>query len=279
MAGRPHAAHPENSGWLQQSLLLLRDSVCSRAQPQPAAGRVVREVRMLWRRGRERNRPERNQPRQLWPRSRSARCACRLSFARILDETDLEQLRFSSIEPQDVTEDFVALVASSARLAPHFHVPLQSGSDRILRAMHRWYRTAHYAERVRADTPDAARCRDRRRRDRGIPGRDGRGFSRDDRIHRATSIHLLACLFVFRAPRNRRRRARRCGAPANHSRARPRAAGALARQKSAEFRASQAGRMLRALTLARSWRRLDGSADRKLFEGADRRAASRERVA
>ena len=78
---------------------------------------------------------------------------------RILDETDLEQLRFSSIEPQDVTEDFVALVASSPRLAPHFHVPLQSGSDRILRAMHRWYRAAHYAERVeliRRLLPDAA---------------------------------------------------------------------------------------------------------------------------
>ena len=67
---------------------------------------------------------------------------------RILDETALEQLRFSSIEPQDVTEDFIALVASSPRIARHFHVPLQSGSDRILRAMHRWYRAAHYAERI-----------------------------------------------------------------------------------------------------------------------------------
>src|SRR5208282_1833735 len=78
---------------------------------------------------------------------------------RILGETSLEQLRFSSIEPQDVTEDFVALAASSPRIAPHFHVPLQSGSDRILRAMHRWYRAEHYAERVkliRRLLPDAA---------------------------------------------------------------------------------------------------------------------------
>ncbi len=67
---------------------------------------------------------------------------------RILDETDLDRLRFSSIEPQDVTEDFVLLVASSRRIAPHFHVPLQSGSDSVLQAMHRWYRTAHYAERI-----------------------------------------------------------------------------------------------------------------------------------
>jgi threonylcarbamoyladenosine tRNA methylthiotransferase MtaB len=78
---------------------------------------------------------------------------------RILDETALDQLRFSSIEPQDVTEDFVALVASSPRVARHFHIPLQSGSDAILSAMHRWYRTAHYAERlhrIRGMLPDAA---------------------------------------------------------------------------------------------------------------------------
>ena len=78
---------------------------------------------------------------------------------RILDETDLQQLRFSSIEPQDVTEDFVALVAASPRIARHFHVPLQSGSNRILHAMHRWYRAEHYAERIkriRGTLPDAA---------------------------------------------------------------------------------------------------------------------------
>ena len=78
---------------------------------------------------------------------------------RILDESAIDQVRFSSIEPQDVIEDFVALVASSDRIAPHFHIPLQSGCDRILRAMHRWYRTGHYAERIhliRRRLPDAA---------------------------------------------------------------------------------------------------------------------------
>src|SRR5579862_6514814 len=77
---------------------------------------------------------------------------------RILNETELERLRFSSIEPQDVTEGFVALVAESGRIAHHFHVPLQSGSNRILRAMHRWYRAELYAERmtlIRRLLPDA----------------------------------------------------------------------------------------------------------------------------
>jgi threonylcarbamoyladenosine tRNA methylthiotransferase MtaB len=67
---------------------------------------------------------------------------------RILDETAVERLRVSSIEPLDVTRDLVELFASTDRLAEHFHMPLQSGSDRILAAMHRWYRAEHYARRV-----------------------------------------------------------------------------------------------------------------------------------
>jgi threonylcarbamoyladenosine tRNA methylthiotransferase MtaB len=78
---------------------------------------------------------------------------------RILDDTQLERLRLSSIEPMDVTEDLVALVASTDRIARHFHVPLQSASNRILAAMHRWYRAEHYARRlewISARLPDAA---------------------------------------------------------------------------------------------------------------------------
>src|SRR5262249_39686134 len=67
---------------------------------------------------------------------------------RILDETTVERLRVSSIEPMDVTQDLIELFASTDRLAQHFHMPLQSGSDRILAARHRWYRAEHYARRV-----------------------------------------------------------------------------------------------------------------------------------
>src|SRR6266566_3510947 len=66
----------------------------------------------------------------------------------ILDETSVERLRISSIEPLDVTQDLANLFASTDRIAQHFHMPLQSGSDRILAAMHRWYRAEHYARRV-----------------------------------------------------------------------------------------------------------------------------------
>jgi threonylcarbamoyladenosine tRNA methylthiotransferase MtaB len=73
-------------------------------------------------------------------------------LARLAAETPIERLRLSSIEPMDVTLDLLDLVARTARIAPHFHVPLQSGSDRILAAMHRWYRAAHYEERIRVVT-------------------------------------------------------------------------------------------------------------------------------
>ena len=67
---------------------------------------------------------------------------------RILDETPVERLRVSSIEPLDVSLPLIELIVSSQRLAPHFHMPLQSASNRILAAMHRWYRAEHYARRV-----------------------------------------------------------------------------------------------------------------------------------
>jgi len=82
----------------------------------------------------------------------------------ILSHTALPRLRLSSIEPMDWTPQLLALfrdhsAAPSVRLARHAHLPLQSGSDAILRAMHRRYRPWHYAEKLRSireSIPDAA---------------------------------------------------------------------------------------------------------------------------
>ena len=66
-------------------------------------------------------------------------------------------MRLSSVEPMDFSDDLLGLMASSARIAKHVHAPLQSGSDRVLRRMHRKYRPRHYAERIqkaRALMPD-----------------------------------------------------------------------------------------------------------------------------
>ena len=67
---------------------------------------------------------------------------------RLLAETDTVRLRLSSVEPMDWTDDLLALMASEERIAKHVHMPLQSGSDSILKAMRRRYRSRHYVERV-----------------------------------------------------------------------------------------------------------------------------------
>jgi len=77
----------------------------------------------------------------------------------ILDRTALEKLRISSVEPMDWSDELVGMMADSSRIAKHAHVPLQSGSDRVLRRMHRKYRPWHYREKIetiRAAMPAAA---------------------------------------------------------------------------------------------------------------------------
>src|SRR6266478_4683309 len=67
---------------------------------------------------------------------------------RLLDETPIERLRLSSVEPMDWSDDLLGLVAESPRIAKHVHAPLQSGCDTVLRRMHRKYRPRHYADRI-----------------------------------------------------------------------------------------------------------------------------------
>ncbi len=77
----------------------------------------------------------------------------------ILAQTSLEKLRISSVEPMDWSDELIELVASSPRIAKHAHVPMQSGSDAVLRRMHRKYRPWHYREKIlkiRAAMPHAA---------------------------------------------------------------------------------------------------------------------------
>jgi threonylcarbamoyladenosine tRNA methylthiotransferase MtaB len=77
----------------------------------------------------------------------------------ILAGTSLEKLRISSVEPMDWSDELIELVATSPRIAKHAHVPMQSGSDAVLRRMHRKYRPWHYREKIlkiRAAMPWAA---------------------------------------------------------------------------------------------------------------------------
>lgn len=66
-----------------------------------------------------------------------------------LEDTDgIERFRISSIEPNLLSDDIIRFVASSDKFMPHFHIPLQSGSNKILGAMRRRYKRELYADRI-----------------------------------------------------------------------------------------------------------------------------------
>ena len=60
----------------------------------------------------------------------------------------IERFRISSIEPDLITDDIISFVADSKRFMPHFHIPLQSGSDSVLKLMHRHYDTSLFRDRT-----------------------------------------------------------------------------------------------------------------------------------
>jgi threonylcarbamoyladenosine tRNA methylthiotransferase MtaB len=80
-------------------------------------------------------------------------------LVKALDEVDgIERYRISSIEPNLLTDEIIEWVAGSRRFMPHFHVPLQSGSDQVLSLMRRHYDTALFRakiEKIRSTIPDA----------------------------------------------------------------------------------------------------------------------------
>ena len=80
-------------------------------------------------------------------------------LVRALDEVEgIKRYRISSIEPNLLTDEIIDFCAASKRFMPHFHVPLQCGSDEVLRLMRRRYDTAlfrHKMEKIRQAMPDA----------------------------------------------------------------------------------------------------------------------------
>jgi threonylcarbamoyladenosine tRNA methylthiotransferase MtaB len=169
---------------------------------------------------------------------------------RILDETAVERLRVSSIEPLDVTQDLVNLFAGTDRIAQHFHLPLQSASDSILAAMHRWYRAEHYARRVELihdRLPHAAIGADVIT---GFPGE-----TKDDHAATMAFIERLPFtylhVFSFSERPGTKAAALSNGVPGATIKRRARQLRALGESKAAAFRHSQIGRTLRVLTLRR----------------------------
>lgn len=72
-----------------------------------------------------------------------------LELLQALDQVEgIERFRIGSVEPNLLTEEIISFVARSRRIAPHFHIPLQSGSDEVLRLMKRHYDSALFRSRV-----------------------------------------------------------------------------------------------------------------------------------
>jgi threonylcarbamoyladenosine tRNA methylthiotransferase MtaB len=171
--------------------------------------------------------------------------------AAILEKTALPRLRLSSIEPMDWTPELLALFAAHPeRLARHAHLPLQSGSDTILRRMYRRYRPWHYAEKLgqmRSLLPDAAIGADVMV---GFPGETDALFQESYDFIAAQPLTYLH-LFPFSArpgtPAAELHRYQPILAKAVHQRME--ALRALAAQKNKAFRQSFLGRELSVVTL------------------------------
>jgi threonylcarbamoyladenosine tRNA methylthiotransferase MtaB len=167
---------------------------------------------------------------------------------RLLVETPIERLRLSSVEPMDWSDDLLGLVATSARIAKHVHAPLQSGSDRVLRRMHRKYRPRHYEDRIlkaRAWMPDAAIGADVMT---GFPGESDAEFEETRAFIQSLPFTYLHVFTYSERP----------GTPAATSleqvpmevrRDRNRVLRELAAAKNLEFRRRMVGRMLSVVTL------------------------------
>jgi threonylcarbamoyladenosine tRNA methylthiotransferase MtaB len=167
---------------------------------------------------------------------------------RLLSETGVERLRLSSVEPMDFSDDLLGLMAESPRIAPHVHAPLQSGSDRILRLMHRKYRPRHYADRVlkaRALMPDAAIGADVMV---GFPGETDADFEESRRFIASLPFTYLH-VFTYSERPGTPAAERANPVPMSLRKERNRVLRELAAAKNRSFRESMTGRMLSAVTL------------------------------
>lgn len=160
--------------------------------------------------------------------------------------------RISSLEPMDCTSEIVDLVAASRRLAPHFHLPLQHGSDEMLRAMRRPYTVAYYrglVDRIRTLMPDASIGSDM------IVGFPGETAAHVDEtlavLERLPLTHLH--VFPYSDRPGTAASAMQPKVDGRDIRERGRQVRAIGEQMTRRFRQSQTGTTRRALTVDDGW--------------------------
>jgi len=166
----------------------------------------------------------------------------------ILLETPIRRLRLSSVEPMDWSSDLLELFAAEPRLARHIHLPLQSGSDAVLKRMFRKYRTRHYAGRVqlaRQLLPDAAIGADVMT---GFPGETDQEFSETVRFIEEQPFTYLHVFTYSERPSTSAAIASH-PVPAPVRQERTRVLRQLGARKNLAFRQAQLGKRLSAVTL------------------------------
>jgi threonylcarbamoyladenosine tRNA methylthiotransferase MtaB len=182
-------------------------------------------------------------------RDREDRTSLLRLVLRILTEIPaLEHLRLSSIEPLEVTPELVECVAGHPRLAPHFHIPLQSGSPRILREMRRPYTPSYYSEltrSIRRRIPDAAIGADVMV---GFPGETDDEFMETYRLIEDSTLTYLH-VFPFSARPGTPAAELNNPVPAHVAQFRAKALRALIAGKNVDFRSEMVGRPARILIL------------------------------
>jgi threonylcarbamoyladenosine tRNA methylthiotransferase MtaB len=166
----------------------------------------------------------------------------------ILDRTSLQKLRISSVEPMDWSDELIGLVASSGRIAKHAHVPMQSGSDAVLRRMHRKYRPWHYREKIlkiRAAMPTAAIGADVMV---GFPGETEAEFDETQRMVEELPFTYLH-VFTYSARPGTPAAGQAGQVPVAVARERNRVLREIASKKKAAFMGSLVGTVVEAITL------------------------------
>ena len=166
----------------------------------------------------------------------------------ILAQTNLEKLRISSVEPMDWSDELIRMMADSSRIAKHAHVPMQSGSDRVLRAMHRKYRPWHYREKlekIRAAMPTAAIGADVMV---GFPGESESDFEATRRLIEELPLTYLH-VFTYSARPGTAAAGLRGQVPVQTARQRSRVLRDLATEKKLAFMRGFVGKTLDAITL------------------------------
>ncbi|MCC6159132.1 MAG: tRNA (N(6)-L-threonylcarbamoyladenosine(37)-C(2))-methylthiotransferase MtaB [Deltaproteobacteria bacterium] len=109
----------------------------------------------------------------------------------LLNGTNIPRIRISSIEPMEIRDDLIDLMASNPRICPHLHVPLQSGDDDVLRLMRRPYSRDHYRAKIEAivaSVPDVLIGSDVIV---GFPGEDESAFENSMDLVERTPLHHL----------------------------------------------------------------------------------------